>query len=79
MSEANKEGWNYIVDFTSLRRSPKWHYFKSDGRSLCGRAMIFNNASAELGNDDNSDNCAMCKRKLKKRNEAAQKEKEHDG
>lgn len=58
------EGWNYIMDTGSMRKS-KWHYFKEDGRSLCGRAMIFNNKNAEQGNDDSSDNCAACKRKKK--------------
>ncbi len=55
------EGWGFLPGL-----SRKWHYFTKDGRSLCGG---FGNlrAALEVGNDDSSDNCATCKRKLKGR------------
>ncbi len=48
-------------------QSRKWHWFKADGRSLCGRyANIGRLMQLELGVDDSSDNCVSCKRKLEK-------------
>ena len=55
--EIVKEGWAY------LSNSLKCHYFK-DGRSLCGRWAYFGN-EFEQGNDDSSDNCKACRKKLK--------------
>ena len=52
-----KEGWTW------LHNSKKWHYFV-DGRSLCGRWMLFSNPGLEQGNDDSPDNCKACSKKL---------------
>ena len=69
-----KEGWTWLTN------SKKWHYFV-DGRSLCGGFMVFANMQGELvqGNNDSSDNCASCKKKLQKRlNKNEEKKKELD-
>lgn len=63
--EKPKEGWNWLIN------SPKWHYFKSDGVSLCGRWIMFSN-TFEQGNDNSPDNCAACRKKLQKLKEQAQ-------
>ena len=56
-----KEGWTWIFN------SPKWHYF-ADGRSLCGRWMLFGKGeNLELGSDNSPDNCKTCVKKLKAR------------
>ena len=54
------EGWGYLT------HSQKWHYFTEAGRSLCGKwfAIV---TTLEVGNDENPDNCAACKRKLRNR------------
>src|SRR3990167_5269089 len=36
-----KAGWNWLMNAT------KWHYFKEDGRSLCGRWYLPNNDEAQ--------------------------------
>jgi hypothetical protein len=71
MSEEPKkvnEGWTWLTN------SKKWHYFVG-GRSLCGGFMIFANMQGKLeqGNNDSADNCASCKKKLKKRLEKNEK------
>ena len=48
--------------------SRKWHYFTSDGLSLCCKVGFYR-GPREQGNDDSPDNCAEC-RKRKKRAEA---------
>ncbi len=53
------EGW-------SPTRGCKWHYFTTDGRSLCLR-WGFNTAPRDQGNDDSPSNCAECRRRLAKR------------
>jgi hypothetical protein len=53
------EGWSYLINAT------KWHYFKADGKSLCGRWLILG-GKREQGNDDSADNCKACRRKLDK-------------
>lgn len=56
-----KEGWTWL---TSAR---KWHYFRFDRRSLCGKHLFLGDLSAlETGNDGSPDNCAACRRKLEK-------------
>lgn len=55
----NKEGWTWLTN------SPKWHYFR-DSRSLCNKFMLFGEHKFEQNNDNSSDNCAMCKKKLDK-------------
>jgi len=61
MTEENKEGWTW------LSNSRKWHYFV-DGRSLCGRFMLFSTSGLEQGNDTSTDNCMACMKALEKRN-----------
>ncbi len=58
------EGWNYLIN------SPKWHFFKADGRSLCGRWLTFARDHHASG-DDSPDNCAACKKKVVKLREQA--------
>jgi hypothetical protein len=53
-----KEGWGYLQNVGSN----KWHYFKDDGRSLCGRFMNLS-SRLEQGNDESPDNCAACRKK----------------
>lgn len=56
---SRKAGWNYLDNAT------KWHYFKEDGRSLCGRWMILgNNEDALPKRKQSKTNCVMCERKL---------------
>jgi len=62
MTEKPKEGWAFV--FGARFHSTKAHYIKSDCRSLCGRYMWL--GDVEQGNDDSSDNCAECRRRLKK-------------
>ena len=60
MSEL-KEGWTWVEN------SKKWHYFQSDGRSLCGKFGLFRtmNGSLEDGSAvSDGMKCAACKRKL---------------
>ena len=52
-----REGWGWPLS------SRKAHYFV-DGSSLCGRWMFF--GSLEQGNDNSPDNCAPCKKNLKR-------------
>ena len=55
-------GWNW------LRNSTRWHWFAEDGRSLCKNYLIMGgNEDAKHGNDNSPDNCAECRRQLKKR------------
>jgi len=57
--EAIKEGWTWLFN------ARKWHYFRN-GESLCRKWMIWNSGDLELENDDSPDNCATCRKKLKK-------------
>jgi hypothetical protein len=59
MSE-QKEGWVGTIN------GRKWHYVIGSN-ALCG-TVIFG-GTPELGNDDSSDNCSTCKKKLAKRKE----------
>jgi len=52
-----REGWTWLYN------AKKWHYFV-DNRSLCGRWGLFSSVSLKQGNDNGSDNCAACKKKL---------------
>lgn len=54
MSKKRHEGWVFIDG------SPKWHYVKEDGRSLCRRWLYLGSTEPELGNDDSKDNCKGC-------------------
>jgi len=54
------EGWGWLIN------SRKWHYFVG-GRSLCGRWLAPWLKELEQGNDNSPDNCAECKRRLKRR------------
>jgi len=61
------EGWGW------LHNSRKWHYFVGK-TSLCGKWWApWIGDDLEQGNDDSSDNCAECKRRLKRRREAQAK------
>jgi hypothetical protein len=60
-----KEGWAYLLN------AMKWHYFVAGGRSLCGKWMLLSNRATEEGNDDSSDNCVACRRKLAARRKRA--------
>lgn len=58
----SNEGWQYLFN------ARKCHYFKLDGRSLCGRWLLLvggANRSPELG-FRTKDDCAGCVRKLPK-------------
>jgi hypothetical protein len=55
-----EEGWGYLL------QSRKWHYFGTDGRSLCGRYLMLN-CTLETGNDNSPDNCPPCVKALNKR------------
>jgi len=59
------EGWTW------LSNSRKWHYFVN-GQSLCRKWTLWGWKSHdyELGNDNSPDNCAECRRRLKKRHES---------
>jgi len=56
--EMKKEGWGWPA------LSKKAHYFAHSLTSLCGHWLF--GGSLEQGNDGSLDNCAACKRKLKK-------------
>lgn len=58
MDEKIIEGW------WKPTGSRKWHYFK-EGTALCGNWGLFGNEILETGNDDSSDNCEGCRKKLK--------------
>ena len=62
----NKEGWTW------LSNSTKWHYFV-DGKSLCGKFMLFSTSGLEQGNDNSQDNCMPCRRKLEERKSKLEK------
>lgn len=65
--DEKKEGWTW------LSNSKKWHYFH-DGRSLCRRwAHLGSDDVLKQGNDDSSDNCVVCCKKLKKEYEKQNK------
>lgn len=45
--------------------SRKWHYFDTGGFSLCGK-IGFYFGPKEQGKDNSPNNCAECRRRLKK-------------
>lgn len=49
--------------------SKKAHYYNNDARSLCGKWIY--TGVLEEGNDNSSDNCAECKKRLQKNNTSA--------
>lgn len=58
-----KEGWGKIYN------APKWHYFKPDGRSLCGRWLALGDPMWDKNNDPTvkgPDTCMACHTKLLK-------------
>lgn len=63
MAEKPKEGWVWALNWR------KAHYVKNS-RSLCGN-WLYLGTLFEQGNDNSADNCAACKRKLKKLKEKA--------
>ncbi len=60
MTEKEKEGWGFPTG------SRKAHYFGEDSFALC-RKYGFYFGEKEQGNDDSSDNCTACMKKLAKR------------
>ena len=52
------DGWAAVFNV-----SRKWHYFKDDRRSLCGKFLSLG-SSFEKGNEGSRDNCAECRRRL---------------
>jgi hypothetical protein len=58
-----REGWTWLWN------SRKWHYFTSEhNTSLCGRFMLLVlPENLHQGDDYSLDNCATCKRALKRR------------
>ena len=58
MSKEKKQGWLILLN------AKKAHYFKKDGRSLCGRWLTFSTANTEDFNHDSPDNCKSCRSKL---------------
>ena len=64
MEEKLKEGWTYLYN------SKKWHYFTSErNTSLCNKFMLLALPELEQGNDESLDNCASCKKALKRRSQ----------
>lgn len=57
-SAARTEGWGFITN------SRKWHYYTTDGRSLCRKYMKWSMADLDQSGDNSPDNCAECRRKL---------------
>ena len=55
-----KPGWKWLYNAT------KWHYFAQNGHSLCGKWMTLTLDGTETGDDDSTDNCAACRKKLTK-------------
>lgn len=56
-----KAGWNWLIN------SRKWHYFGTDGRSLCGKFMILGgNRDASEEDTPSPDNCKECFKKRQK-------------
>ncbi|MGB9825256.1 MAG: hypothetical protein ACPLRU_01170 [Desulfofundulus sp.] len=55
----DKQGWAWLIN------SRKWHYF-IDGKSLCGKYLLIGSPELEQGNDDSPENCAACRKALKK-------------
>ena len=55
------QGWYYVMN------SPKWHYFKDDTRSICGRWWVpaLNEKSLEDDKDESPDNCKGCLKKVR--------------
>ena len=58
------EGWIWVVN-SRLRNSRKRHYFMGS-ISLCRKYFLVGHPELEQGNDS-PDNCAACRRELKKR------------
>lgn len=54
------EGWKHLLN------ARKWHYFGSDGRSLCNSWLTLSLSGFEQGNNDSLDNCVQCRRILLK-------------
>jgi hypothetical protein len=69
MSDA---GWFWPVN------SRKAHFYKEgDDTSVCGKWLVFSSVR-EQGNDNSSDNCAACKKRLAKLNARNKPQELHD-
>lgn len=56
-----QRGWDWLTN------SKKEHYFMENGISLCGKwAKLSGSADSVDGADDAPENCAECRRKIKK-------------
>jgi len=58
----NEEGWAFVHYATGVTK--KAHYIRKDCRTLCGRYAWL--GDVEQGNDESPDNCAECKKRLRK-------------
>ena len=64
MIDEKVEGWG---DPEPFRSTSKYHFYKEDGRSLCGRYGRFCNLPELFDEKDNSSaNCAACRKKILK-------------
>jgi len=64
MSKENTQGWGNPEPY---RSTSKFHYYGKDGRSLCGKwGRILGLPEVEDSQDEHSDNCAACKKKIAK-------------
>lgn len=62
MSDKKDQGWG---NPRPLDSKSKFHFFGTDGRSLCGKWGRFAGLpEVEDSNDDHSDNCAACKKRI---------------
>jgi hypothetical protein len=67
MSDGFQEGWGFPGS------GRKAHYFKPDGRSLCGRWGFFGGRT-EPDDGPSPDDCVGCRRELDKRAGSAREE-----
>jgi len=60
-ADSKTEGWTWH------HGGRKWHYYR-DHRAICGKQMLLVHPSEgyELGNDNSSDNCPACQKRLAK-------------
>ena len=60
--DAPGEGWGYLPWGP---KSHLWHYFKADGRSLCGKWFhLVRRVCVERNNDNSPNNCQTCRKVL---------------
>lgn len=71
MNDQNWQGWYHLLN------ARKWHYFKNNSTSLCGRywVLALNRNDLQDDNHDSPDNCVACQRKRAK---LAEQEARHE-